>query len=66
MGVLNPLISLIDLPDLLLVVGAMDMVTPHLGRKKTAPHEHKKKDSWIKDRQKLSLEDFHTRIKSGS
>ena len=30
--VLNSLISPIDLPEVLLVVGAMDMVTPHLGK----------------------------------
>jgi hypothetical protein len=31
--VLNSLTSSIDLPDIFLVVGVMDMVTPHLGRK---------------------------------
>ena len=34
-NVLYPLISPIDFPEMLMVVEAMDMVTPHLGRKKT-------------------------------
>jgi len=32
-NVLNPLISPVDLPEVLVVVGAVDMVPPHLGRK---------------------------------
>jgi hypothetical protein len=35
LDVFNPLISLVDLPEVLLVVRVMGMVTPHLGRKES-------------------------------
>jgi len=40
---LNPLISPRDLPEVLLVIGAMDMVTPHRGRKENCLLTSKRK-----------------------
>jgi hypothetical protein len=42
-GFLIPMISLVDLPEVLLVVRAMDMGTPHLGRRENCQLMSKRK-----------------------
>jgi hypothetical protein len=41
-------------------------LSAHGQKRKLPPHEQKKKDSWIKDKQKLSSAEFHQRLKTGS
>ena len=38
----------------------------HGQKRKLPPHEQKKKDSWLKAKQKLSSTEFQQRLKTGS